>query len=107
MQMMNTGAIKERPPVAENGMAKTVETRIATRAILRQLQCKRSGVVLPENTYLNQREVGRFLADHAKIMFLAASAANLPLLKQKAELLFYDAYLVAEGTAEASLAKDD
>jgi len=96
---MNQDAGQTRITNAAKAHPQFTETRVGTRAILRQLQSKGSARQLLSRSKLNEREVGLFLAEHARIMFLAASAANLPSLEKKAEILFYEASFLAEGLA--------
>jgi hypothetical protein len=101
--MMSQDVRQKQLSNSENRSFTSTETRIATRAILRQMQSKKAPV-LHGQSQLHQQEVGLFLAEHARILFLAASAANLPSLEKKAELLFYEAYMVANGVLpEAAL----
>ena len=98
---MNKDAGQATTNDAAKAHSRLTETRIGTRAILRQLHSKGAAQQLLNRSKLNEREVGLFLAEHARIMFLAASAANLPSLEKKAEILFYEASFLAEGLARA------
>ena len=80
--MSNMGTIMSR-----------VETRVSTRAILKQLSKKSSTNLKLSGTKLNQREVASYVVVGLQQMWLASESADLSRLQVLLEQAFIEAFL--------------
>lgn len=90
--------------VFERGASqRRVETRVGTKALLKQLSGPKADRLCVLSAKLNQREVGSYLVENVQNMYFAASAAGLTDLASMLELVFYDAYIHAGGSVQAGV----
>ena len=80
--MSNMGTIMSR-----------VETRVSTRAILKQLSKRSSANLKLSGTKLNQREVASYVVFGLQQMWLASESADLSRLQVLLEQAFIEAFL--------------
>ncbi len=82
-----------------------VESRVSTRALLRQMGHRNRSSINLSGSKLNQREVGAFAVNALKMMWLASDRAELKKLKELLEAAFIEAYLVAGGVYDVATRK--
>ena len=80
--MSNMGTIMSR-----------VETRVSTRALLKQLSKRSSTNLKLSGTRLNQREVASYVVVGLQQMWLASESADLSRLQVLLEQAFIEAFL--------------
>ena len=80
--MSNMGTIMSR-----------VETRVSTRALLKQLSKRSSTNLKLSGTRLNQREVASYVVAGLQQMWLASESADLSRLQVLLEQAFIEAFL--------------